>query len=610
PEETDGSAAESAAEEAGEETDPAEAGEAPSEFPFTDIPADSPLVPVVDYVYRNGIIRGMDDVTFAPAGELTRAMAVTILFRGVETLPRDFDYDEPPEDYEMPKAKEFSDVPADAWYAEPVAWASMYGVVNGVSDTEFDPDGVLTLEQMCAIIYRYGSEYGFIRDVSAGLPEDYEYAESVSDWAFEPLCYAADMGLIAGGGASYLDPKGAAARAQMAFMIYSLFGVPFGEEEIAVDWSAVLPDVPKEAAEDPEAVQEPEQTAPETPVNEAGIIGEGAESVFTASKNAYSYSGAAEWNGVVVDQGAVVTMDGVIIDKPSGEQPIIRVKSDSAASVSGGELNSSVAGTPVIAADGSGAKIGLKDVSVWSGGADADCLAVSGGSAAVSGGSLTSNDVGSFAVSIDGGIVSLTDCAAAEAKNFSAASVKNGTLSLDNSDLVSHIGAAASIVNGTLNASGSYISGGAGDPLFIAENGADISLTGNKIEGGSSLLLISGGNGFRANLSLSGQTVAGDVVIGGAGSGWGRVDMAVYAGSDWTGAVQSGRWGTNVNVSLYGSSKWRVTGASYINSLHVDALSNLFARGREVEIHTHSFTVGRTSIYSEVKYGSVRIIVD
>ena len=56
--------------------------------------------------------------------------------------------------------------------------------------------------------------------------------------------------------------------------------------------------------------------------------------------------------------------------------------------------------------------------------------------------------------------------------------------------------------------------------------------------------------------------------------------------------------------------KWRVFGVSYISSLHVDALSNLYARGREVEIHTHSFTVGRTSIYSEVKYGSVRIIVD
>lgn len=299
------------------------------------------------------------------------------------------------------------------------------------------------------------------------------------------------------------------------------------------------------------------------PTDTAGTSEADGEAVFTASKSEYSFDGEPEWSSIVVNEGAVVNLDGAEIEKPDGASPVLRVESDSAASISGGTLSSSVSGVPVISADGSGAKISIDGAAVWSGGSDAPCAAVNGGSVSVTGGSLTAS-----------------------------------------------AGSAAEITGGSLTLSGCTVKAAKDKPLIKVVDGASISLSSNTIEGGSSLMEISGSAGFRADISLSSQTVSGDIVNAGPGSGWGRIDMILYSGADWTGAVQSGRWSTGVNVSLYGSAKWRVSGASYISSLHVDALSNLFARGREVEIHTHSFTVGRTSIYSEVKYGSVRIIVD
>lgn len=52
----------------------------------------------------------------------------------------------------------FTDVPADAWYAEAVAYCREHGLLNGVSDTSFDPDGTLTRSMVATILYRADGE--------------------------------------------------------------------------------------------------------------------------------------------------------------------------------------------------------------------------------------------------------------------------------------------------------------------------------------------------------------------------------------------------------------------------------------------------------------------
>ena len=51
----------------------------------------------------------------------------------------------------------FTDVAADAYYAEPVAWAVEKGITNGMTETTFVPDGSCTRGQVVTFLYRYFS---------------------------------------------------------------------------------------------------------------------------------------------------------------------------------------------------------------------------------------------------------------------------------------------------------------------------------------------------------------------------------------------------------------------------------------------------------------------
>ncbi len=52
----------------------------------------------------------------------------------------------------------FSDVPADADYAQAAAWCYEKGLMNGVEDGRFDPDGFMTRAMLAAILYRQAGE--------------------------------------------------------------------------------------------------------------------------------------------------------------------------------------------------------------------------------------------------------------------------------------------------------------------------------------------------------------------------------------------------------------------------------------------------------------------
>ena len=85
---------------------------------------------------------GIENNQFAPEHTTTRAQLVTILYR-LAGEP------EPGGD------SGFTDVEADTWYTDAVAWAAANGIVNGVSETEFAPGKDITREQLATILFRY-----------------------------------------------------------------------------------------------------------------------------------------------------------------------------------------------------------------------------------------------------------------------------------------------------------------------------------------------------------------------------------------------------------------------------------------------------------------------
>ena len=168
---------------------------APASASFTDVAADAWYADAVAYCEHEGLMDGMGDGRFAPDGAVTRAQAVTVLWR-LAGAP------------ETEGATVFSDVAANAWYADPVRWAYVAGVANG-SGGRFAPDDAVTREQLAAFFFRFSGG-------TAEAGESFADEASISAWALDAARWAKASGLMSGVGGGRFDPAGGATRAQLA----------------------------------------------------------------------------------------------------------------------------------------------------------------------------------------------------------------------------------------------------------------------------------------------------------------------------------------------------------------------------------------------------------
>ena len=137
---------------------------------FTDVHAEDYYYDAVLWAAQKGITGGMSDTLFAPNAACTRAQIVTFLWRAAGS----------PE----PKAlSSFADVPADAYYAKAVAWAVENGITEGASDTTFAPGTICTRAQGAALLYRAaGSPTVSGSAAFTDVPADAYYADAAA-WA-------------------------------------------------------------------------------------------------------------------------------------------------------------------------------------------------------------------------------------------------------------------------------------------------------------------------------------------------------------------------------------------------------------------------------------------
>ena len=176
-----------------------------SDLPFSDVKEEHWFHEAVQYVYGSGLMNGTSATLFSPNGTMNRAMLVTILYR-MEGEP------------DVAAANAFTDVPADAWYADAVAWASAHGIVDGVGESRFAPMRSITREQMAVMLYRYAQYKGCTLEAGADLSR-YADAGDISAWALEALQWANAAGLITGRTASAIVPGGTATRAEAATIL-------------------------------------------------------------------------------------------------------------------------------------------------------------------------------------------------------------------------------------------------------------------------------------------------------------------------------------------------------------------------------------------------------
>ena len=113
----------------------------------------------------------------------------------------------------------YPDVADEQWYTEAVRWASSENVVNGCDDGSFHPDDPITREQLAVMIYRYEQSKGGGFTGAWMFLLDYPDAAQVSSWAYEAMCWCTMNGVITGKGDGSLDPQGQATRAELAAVL-------------------------------------------------------------------------------------------------------------------------------------------------------------------------------------------------------------------------------------------------------------------------------------------------------------------------------------------------------------------------------------------------------
>ena len=179
-------------------------------------------------------------------------------FKSVWANMPDITPDEP-DTPDVPEAS-FADIPETAWYYDAVKTVCEAGIMKGVTDTEFEPDGTLTRAMIWTMLARVGGvdtdggatwydkaqAWAIENGVSDGLDAagaltreqlvtmlwrlngepvvDYLItspdASQISSWALEAMRWAASIGLIEGDETGALAPTATTTRAQAAtFMV-------------------------------------------------------------------------------------------------------------------------------------------------------------------------------------------------------------------------------------------------------------------------------------------------------------------------------------------------------------------------------------------------------
>ena len=177
---------------------------APSRLPFQDVATSDWFYDEVAYCWDNGLMNGVSDDLFDPNGSTTRAQFAMVLYRLAKT-PSVSGLSTP-----------FTDLEPGAWYEDAVVWGYHQGIINGTSTSTFTPNASITREQMVSMLYRYsGAE-----TPTGSLNTMFSDAWRISDYAKPAVLWAVQNGIVSGMGNGTFYPQGYATRGLLAKVLH------------------------------------------------------------------------------------------------------------------------------------------------------------------------------------------------------------------------------------------------------------------------------------------------------------------------------------------------------------------------------------------------------
>ena len=181
---------------------------------FTDLADAAWASGAINYLANEGVLAGKGDGKFYPNDTVTREEFVKIIVEAFKI-------------YDENATADFGDVAEDRWSYGYVASGVRAGIIKGVSDTEFNPAGTMTRQDMAVIMERTAKLLGL--DLSGDSSVFADDAD-IAPYAKDAVGALANAGIINGMGNDCFVPYGTVTRAQAAKVAYELLNAVGGAE--------------------------------------------------------------------------------------------------------------------------------------------------------------------------------------------------------------------------------------------------------------------------------------------------------------------------------------------------------------------------------------------
>ena len=169
----------------------------------------------IDYLANTKTLSGTGNCLFSPDATIRRADFLFMLYRA----------------YDMSRcvtAEHFSDVPANAYYADALSACRALGIATADASGNFRPTAALTRQDAMVFLYRTLERTGLL--LPAGDLSAFADASRIADYAVDAVSALVRAGVVSGASGK-LNPTSEVSRASMAVMLYRTLMISTGDGE-------------------------------------------------------------------------------------------------------------------------------------------------------------------------------------------------------------------------------------------------------------------------------------------------------------------------------------------------------------------------------------------
>jgi len=152
------------------------------------------------------LLAGESADTFGVNSSITRAEFTSMIVKGLGILP-------------VSGTAPFQDVAANSKYAGDIAAAKKLGLIQGKSETSFDPDSTISRQDIAVILTNVQSYLGVKTDADASKLNAFADAKDIAAYAKPAVASAVQEGIMIGKSSTTFDPKADLTRAQAAVIV-------------------------------------------------------------------------------------------------------------------------------------------------------------------------------------------------------------------------------------------------------------------------------------------------------------------------------------------------------------------------------------------------------